>query len=90
MRIPIAVVITAFVAVLSPSSVWAQGTASAGSAPAAEHPDEIVRMHQKVAAANREYDREEAAAEKVFDQKKAVAQKKRDAAIEAAEHGVGG
>ena len=47
-------------------------------------------MRQKVAAANREYDREVAAAKKVFDHKKAIAAKKRDAAIEAAHQGVSG
>jgi aminopeptidase N len=89
-KIPIAAVLTTFIALTSPSSVWAQGTPDAASAPGAEHPDAIVRMHQKVAAANREYNREVAAAKKVFDQKKAVAAKKRDAAIEAAHQGVSG
>ncbi|MEX3901290.1 hypothetical protein AB4Y34_38940 [Paraburkholderia sp. BR10954] len=57
--------------------------------PAAEHPDEIVRMHQQVAAANRVYNKHVAAAQKVFDEKKAAAKKERDAAIAAAHHGVG-
>jgi hypothetical protein len=91
---PIAAVLTAVIAVTSPCSVWAQDTAptapAAAPAPGSEHPDEIVRMRQKVAAANREYDREVAAAKKVFDQKKAIAAKKRDAAVEAAHQGVSG
>ncbi|WP_438942893.1 hypothetical protein [Paraburkholderia piptadeniae] len=45
-------------------------------------------MHQQVAAANREYDREVAAAKKVYDHKKAEAKKKRDAAVSVA-HGAG-
>lgn len=44
-------------------------------------------MHQQVAAANREYNREVAAAKKVYDHKKAEADKKRDAAVEAAQQG---
>lgn len=44
-------------------------------------------MHQQVAAANREYNREVAAAKKVYDHKKAEAKKKRDTAVEAAQHG---
>lgn len=90
MKISTAAVLATLIAVTSPSSVWAQSAPDAVSAPGAEHPDEIVRMRQKVAAANREYDREVAAAKKVFDQKKAVAAKKRDAAIEAAHQGVSG
>jgi len=89
-RTSIAAVLATFIAVTSPFSVWAQSTPEAASAPGAEHPDEIVRMRQKVAAANREYDREVAAAKKVFDHKKAIAAKKRDAAIEAAHQGVSG
>jgi len=92
---PIAAVLTAFISLTSISApnVWAQGTQGtpdAATAPASEHPDEIVRMRQQIAAANRAYDREVAAAKKVLDQKKAVAAKKRDAAIEAAHQGVAG
>jgi hypothetical protein len=46
-------------------------------------------MHQQVAAANREYNREVSAAKKVYDHKKAEAKKKRDAAVEVAHRGVG-
>jgi hypothetical protein len=93
MKIPVAAVVTAFIAMTSitGADVWAQGSQGApdaAAAPGSGHPDEIVRMRQKVAAANREYDHEVAAAKKVFDQKKAVAAKKRDAAIEAAHQGV--
>lgn len=85
---PIAAVLITFIAVTS--SGWAQGTRAGASACGAEHPDEIVRMHEKVAAANREYEHEVTAAKDAFYQKKAVAAKKRDAAIEAAHQGVAG
>ncbi|BCG05195.1 hypothetical protein PPGU19_097630 (plasmid) [Paraburkholderia sp. PGU19] len=84
----IAAVITATVALLSPSGVWAQEASGASPSTASEHPDAIVRMHQQVAAANREYNREVAAAKKVFDHKKAEAKKKRDAAVAVAHSGV--
>ncbi|MGF6545402.1 hypothetical protein [Paraburkholderia youngii] len=78
-----------FVVVLSNSYVWAQDN-SASNAPAiTEHPDEIVRMHQQVAAANRVYNKKVAAAKKVFDEKKTAAGKERDTAIAAAHQGVG-
>ena len=74
---------------LVPLGVGAQDNSGAGTSTAAEHQDEIVRMHQQVAAANREYDREVAAAKKVYDHKKAEAKKKRDAAVSVAHQGVG-
>ncbi len=86
MRKTIAAVTTASLALLSAPDVRAQGNPTSGSA--AGHPDEIVNMHQQVAAANREYDREVAAARKVFDHKKAEAKKRRDVAVEAAQSGV--
>jgi len=80
--------LSALLALALSSSVWAQ--ANPGASPsAAEHPDEIVRMHQQVAAADREYNREVAAAKKVYDHKKAEAKKKRDAAVHVAHRGVG-
>ena len=89
MKKAIASVITACLLLPPVSSVWAQESPAASpSAAAASHPDEIVKMHQQGAAANREYDREVAAARKVFDHKKAEARKKRNAAIEAAQSGV--
>ncbi|BCZ85679.1 MULTISPECIES: hypothetical protein [Paraburkholderia] len=84
MKNTIAAVMTASLALVSFSGVWAQ---SNPPSTATEHPDEIVRMHQQVAAANREYDREVAAAKKVYDHKKAEAKKKRDAAIQVAHRG---
>lgn len=77
------------VTVLSNSSVWAQDNSATNAPAAAEHPDEIVRMHQQVAAANRVYNRKVAAAQKVFDEKKAAAREERDAAIAEAHRGVG-
>lgn len=47
---------------LAPLCVGAQDNSGTGPSAVAEHLDEIVRMHQQVAAANREYDREVAAA----------------------------
>jgi hypothetical protein len=87
MKCTIAAVIAISFALLCPSALWAQENSGASPAPASEHPDEIVRMHQQVAAANREYNREVAAAKKVFDHKKAEAKKKRDAAVAAAHSG---
>jgi hypothetical protein len=46
-------------------------------------------MHQQVAAANREYNREVAATKKVYGHEKAKAKKKRGAAVSVAPHGVG-
>ncbi|MBP0590253.1 hypothetical protein J8I87_11115 [Paraburkholderia sp. LEh10] len=87
MKSKIAAVATVSFALLSPSGIWAQESSGASSSTASQHPDEIVRMHQQVAAANREYNREVAAAKKVYDHKKAEAKKKRDAAIAAAHSG---
>ncbi|WP_310632845.1 hypothetical protein [Paraburkholderia sp.] len=70
------------------SGVRAQDNPASAPAAHAAHPDEIVRMRQQVAAANREYDREVAAAKKVYDHKKAEAKKKRDAAVAVAHQGV--
>jgi hypothetical protein len=89
MKNTIAAAMAASLALVSLPSVWAQGNSGASQSTAAEHPDEIVRMHQQVAAANREYNREVAAAKKVYDHKKAEAKKKRDAAVEVAHRGVG-
>jgi hypothetical protein len=80
--------VTASLALVSSSCVWAQGNPGASPSTAAEHPDEIVRMHQQVAVADREYNREVAAAKKVYDHKKAEAKKKRDAAVQVAHGGV--
>jgi hypothetical protein len=88
MKTTIAVLITAALG-LAPLGVGAQDNSGAGKSAAAEHPDEIVRMHQQVAAANREYNREVAAAKQVYDHKKAEAKKKRDAAVSVAHHGAG-
>ncbi|MGF6603495.1 hypothetical protein P3T23_008249 [Paraburkholderia sp. GAS448] len=88
MKNTIAAVMTASLALVPVSCVWAQGNPGASPSTATEHPDEIVRMHQQVAAANREYNREVAAAKKVYDHKKAEAKKKRDAAVEVAHSGV--
>ena len=82
----VAVMIT-FLTLISLPCARAQGASEANAPTAAQHPDEIVRMHQQVAAANREYNREVAAAKKVYDHKKAEADKKRDAAVEAAQQG---
>ena len=84
----IAAVVIVSCALISLPCTWAQGNSAASSPTGAEHPDEIVRMHQQVAAANREYKRELAAAKKAYDQKKAAADKKRDAAVAAAQQGV--
>jgi hypothetical protein len=78
---------TVSLALLPPGFASAQDNSAAPPAAAADHPDEIVKMHQQVAAANREYNREVAAAKKVYDQKKAAANKKRDAAVAAAHSG---
>lgn len=88
MKNAIAAVMLVCLTLLGGPVTWAQGDSGASSHPAAEHPDEIVRMRQQVAAANREYNREVAAAKKVYDRKKAEADKKRDAAVAAAHHGV--
>jgi hypothetical protein len=88
MKSTIAVLLAAVVGVAS-LGVRAQDSSGAGTSTAAQHPDEIVRMHQQVAAANREYDREVAAAKKVYDHKKAEAKKRRDAAVAVAHQGVG-
>jgi hypothetical protein len=77
------------IAVLANSSVWAQDNSAATAPAAAEHPDEIVRMHQQVAAADRVYNQKVAAAKKIFDAKKAAAKKERDVAVAAAHQGVG-
>jgi hypothetical protein len=90
MKKAIATVMTVSLALLLPGFASAQDNSAAPPAPAAaaaDHPDEIVKMHQQVAAANREYNREVAAAKKVYDQKKAAANKKRDAAVAAAHSG---
>lgn len=84
----IAVAAAAFLALVSVPGVWAQGASGTTAPSAADHPDEIVKMHQQVAAANREYDREVAAAKKVYDHKKGDAKKKRDVAVAAARQGV--
>jgi hypothetical protein len=76
--------------VLAPlSGVQAQNNSGASGSTATEHPDEIVRMHQQVAAADHEYNREVATAKKVYDHKKAEAKKKRDIAVAAAHQRVG-
>jgi len=86
MKKAIATVMSVSLALL-PGFASAQDNSAAPAAAAADHPDEIVKMHQQVAAANREYNREVAAAKKVYDQKKAAANKKRDAAVAAAHSG---
>ncbi|WP_408122927.1 hypothetical protein [Caballeronia grimmiae] len=63
------------------SELQAQDNAGASASSASDHPDEIVRIYQQVAAANREYKREVAAAKKVYDHKQAEAKKRRDAAV---------
>ncbi|MGF6538971.1 hypothetical protein [Paraburkholderia youngii] len=88
MKISVFATSAIFVA-LSNSYAWAQDNSATTAPAAAEHPDEIVRMHQQVAAANRVYNKKVAAAKKVFDEKKAAAGKERDAAIAAAHQGVG-
>ncbi len=87
MRYPIALTISICVALSFTSAIWAQGNAGANLSTVSAHPDEIVKMHQQVAAADREYKREVAAAKKVYDHKKAEAKKKRDAAVAAAHNG---
>jgi hypothetical protein len=87
MKDTIAVVSIMLSALLASSVVWAQESPAASPSAASQHPDEIVRMHQQVAAADREYNREVAAAKKVYDHKKAEARKKRDAAVAAAHSG---
>ncbi|MFP3566070.1 hypothetical protein SB772_17870 [Paraburkholderia sp. SIMBA_030] len=68
---------------------WAQ-TASGPTANAASggNTDEIVKMHQQVAAANKAYDRKVGAAKRVYNEQKAAAAKVRDEAITAAHSGV--
>lgn len=87
MKHTIAVAMAASLALASLPGAWAQGNSGASPSAAADHPDEIVRMHQQVAAANRQYDKEVAAAKKVYDHKKGLAKQKRDVAVEAAHHG---
>ncbi|EUC12629.1 UNVERIFIED_ORG: hypothetical protein BDU10_9922 [Burkholderia sp. CF145] len=87
MKYTIAAIISVYLALLCPSAVRAQESSRAGPSAASEHPDEIVRMHQQVAAADREYNREVTAAKKVYDHKKAEAKKKRDVAVAAAHSG---
>ncbi|MEM5340188.1 hypothetical protein [Paraburkholderia azotifigens] len=87
MKYPIVSTISICCALLFPAAVWAQSNAGASPSAASEHPDEIVKMHQQVAAADREYKREVAAAKKVYDHKKAEAKKKRDSAVAAAHNG---
>jgi hypothetical protein len=88
MKHMIAVAAAASLALTSLPGVWAQGASGTTAPSAAGHPDEIVQMHQRVAAANRDYDREVASAKKVYDHKKSEAKKKRDIAVAAAHHGV--
>lgn len=87
MKNTIAAVMIGYAALVSVPCALAQGNSGANPPAAGEHPDEIVRMHQQVAAANREYNREVAAAKKVYDHKKAEADKKRDTAVAAARAG---
>ncbi|MFM0626972.1 hypothetical protein [Paraburkholderia xenovorans] len=87
MKNTIAAVMTASLALVSFSCVWAQSNPGAPPSTGTQHSDEIVRMHQQVAAANREYNAEVAAAKRVYDHKKAEAKKKRDAAVEVAHGG---
>jgi hypothetical protein len=89
MKHMIAVATAASLTLVTLPGVWAQDTSGASAPSAADHPDEIVRMHQQVAAADREYNREVAAAKKVYDHKKSEARKKRDVAVAAAHRGVG-
>ena len=88
MKNAIAVFISAALVLVPLFGVQAQENSGASSSTTTEHPDEIVKMHQQVAVANREYDREVAAAKKVYDHKKMEAKKKRDAAVSAAHQGV--
>jgi hypothetical protein len=70
------------------STGWAQNASEPmGKAAASGSTDEIVKMHEQVRAANREYDRKVAAAKKVYDAHKAAAAKVRDEAIAAAHSG---
>ncbi len=70
------------------SAGWAQNASEpAASAASSGNTDEIVKMHQQVRAANREYDKKVAAAKKVYDAHKAAAAKARDQAIAAAHNG---
>ncbi|MGT2471841.1 hypothetical protein [Paraburkholderia terrae] len=55
---------------LASLGVGAQDNFGSNAAAATGHPDEIVRMHQQVAAANREYNREVAAAKKYMTTRK--------------------
>ena len=90
MKIPIPFAALVAFTIAATSNGWAQGAPAGASARRTAQPDEIVRMHQQIAAANREYEHEVAAARDVFYQKKSIAAKKRDAAIEAAHQGVAG
>lgn len=90
-EVPVKKIIATFLlctGVLATTS-WAQ-TASGPAANAAPggNSDEIVKMHQQVAAANRAYDRKVSAAKRVYNEQKAAAAKVRDEAIAAAHSGV--
>ncbi|HZZ11488.1 MAG TPA: hypothetical protein VFE79_12435 [Paraburkholderia sp.] len=89
MKNTIAALMAVSVALVPFSSAWAQDNPASSPATASGNPDEIVRMHQQIAAADRQYNKEVAAAKKVYDQKKAVAKKKHAAAVEAARSGTG-
>jgi hypothetical protein len=70
------------------SAGWAQNaSAPAANAASSGSTDEIVKMHEQVRAANREYDKKVAAAKKVYDAHKAAAAKVRDQSIAAARSG---
>jgi hypothetical protein len=85
----LALTITTALLLIPLPELRAQDNAGASASSASDHPDEIVTMHQQVAAANREYKREVAAAKKVYDHKQAEAKKKRDAAVASAHQRVG-
>lgn len=89
MKNTVALLVSTMLLLTPLSGLQAQDNTGASASSATDHPDEIVRMHQQVAAANREYNREVAAAKKVYDHKKAEAKKKRDAAVAAAHQRVG-
>ena len=89
MKNAVALLVSAALVLAPLSGVQAQNNSGASGSMATEHPDEIVRMHQQVAAADQEYNREVATAKKVYDHKKAEAKKKRDIAVAAAHQRVG-
>nr|WP_118182806.1 hypothetical protein [Paraburkholderia phosphatilytica] len=66
--------------------VRAQNAADASAQGASTDP--IVKMHERIAAANQVYERKVAAAKKVYDRQKAAAAKERDAAVQTARYGV--